>query len=244
MIALFTDFGWNGPYVGQIHARLASDPEPPTVIDLMHDAPRCNPRASALLLAALAEHLPREAIVVAVVDPGVGTARRPIVVEADGRRFVGPDNGLLDAVSARAGRVSWWDIEPQPDVGSATFHGRDLFAPVAARIERGDRLPGTVVEPRFDRSAAGDLAEIIYIDDFGNAVTGLRAPDDRAASLAIGNELFPPARTFADVAPGEGMWLVNSLGLVEVAVNQGNAAQQHALQIGTATHWYDRRSTA
>lgn len=244
MIALFTDFGWNGPYVGQIHALLASDPEPPKVVDLMHDAPRCNPRASAHLLAALAGYLPLEAVVVAVVDPGVGTERRPIVVDADGRLFVGPDNGLLDVVSARARRVTWWEIDVPAATGAATFHGRDLFAPVAARIERGDPVPGTEVNPRFDRAAHGDLAEIIYIDEFGNAATGLRPQGDRGSSLSIGNEVFPAARTFADVAPGEGMWLVNSLGLAEVAVNQGNAARQYALKIGTIAHWYDRRSTA
>lgn len=244
MIALFTDFGWNGPYVGQIHALVASDPEPPTVIDLMHDAPRCNPRASAHLLAALEKQLPLQAIVVAVVDPGVGTERRPIVVEADGRLFVGPDNGLLDVVSARAKRLTWWDIDVQPNTEAATFHGRDLFAPVAACLERGDRFSGTRVEPRFERAAEGELPEIIYIDEFGNAATGLHAPRDPGSSLCIGNEVFLPARTFADVAPGEGMWLVNSLGLVEVAVNQGSAAENFSLGVGRIVHWYDQRSSS
>jgi len=237
MIALFTDFGWNGPYVGQVHAVLAGGPTPIDVIDLMHDAPQCEPRAGAHLLAALAPRLPHGTVFVAVVDPGVGTDRRGLVIEADGRWFVGPDNGLLDVVSARAAEVCWWRIERPPATDFATFHGRDVFAPVAAAIERGEVVPGEPVDASPADGAAEELAEVIYIDDFGNACTGLRDPGPDAGRLRVANRIVPRARTFADVAPGEPMWLVNSMGLVEVAVNCGDAAEDLSLDIGSNIDW-------
>lgn len=239
MIALFTDFGWRGPYVGQVHAVFAQDPDLPPVIDLMHDAPRGNARAAAHLLAALALQSPVGTIFVAVVDPGVGTDRRPLAVAADGRWFVGPDNGLLDVVSARAAEVDWWQIEQPPATDYATFHGRDLFAPVAARIARGEHPPGRRVRP--GQVDGDDLAEVIHVDGFGNTVTGLRAPADRTRSMQVAGHRLPPARTFADRPAGEAMWLVNSMGLVEIAVNRGSAAERLALGIGTPVYWDQKR---
>lgn len=233
MIALFTDFGWRGPYVGQMHAVFARDERPPAVIDLMHDAPRCNPRAAGHLLAALAGFLPAGTVSVTVVDPGVGTDRRPLVVRADGRWYVGPDNGLLDVVSARAAEVRWWCIERRPERDHATFHGRDLFAPVAAAIGRGEPVPGRPVEPGYDPDAVADLAEVIHIDDYGNACTGLRAAAGERPALSVAGTELPAARTFADVGPGEPMSLVNSLGLIEIACNRDNAAARLGLAIGT-----------
>ena len=241
MIALFTDFGWRGPYVGEVHAVLARDPGLPPVIDLMHDAPRYDPRAAAHLLAALVERFSAGTILVAVVDPGVGTERRPLAVEADGRWLVGPDNGLLDVVSARADSVRWWQIGQAPETGAATFHGRDLFAPVAARIARGESVPGSEVEPGHGADAGDDLAEVIYTDGFGNAMTGLRGPPRAGAMLAVADTAVPPARTFADVAPGEALWFMNSIGLVEIAVNRGSAVERLALGVGEPVRWHDKR---
>ena len=241
MIALFTDFGWRGPYVGQVHAVLARDPGLPPVIDLMHDAPPCNPRAAAHLLAALATRMPAGTVWAAVVDPGVGSDRRAIAVEADGQWFVGPDNGLLEVVSARAAHVRWWHIEQRPAGDSATFHGRDLFAPVAARIARGEAPPGSEIDPAHADDAGQDLAEIIYIDDYGNAASGLRAPAIGSGRIRVADTAVPRVRTFADVAQGEPMWLVNSIGLVEIAVNQGSAAVRFALDIGSPVRWQDKR---
>jgi S-adenosylmethionine hydrolase len=237
VIALFTDFGWNGPYVGQIHAVLAEGPAPVEVIDLMHDAPQYDPRAAGHLLAVLAPRMPTGTVFVAVVDPGVGTDRRGIVVEADGYWFVGPDNGLLDVVTARATEPGWWRIERRPSTNAATFHGRDLFAPVAAAIARGEVVPGEPVEATPAASAADELGEVIYIDDYGNACTGLQPPSSGEATLFVSGRELLRARTFADVAPGEPMWLVNSIGLVEIAVNQGDAADELSLDIGTPVRW-------
>lgn len=237
MIALFTDFGWNGPYVGQMHAVIESGPAPVAVIDLMHDAPPCNPRAAAHLLAALAPQLPSGTVFVTVVDPGVGTDRRGIVVEADGRWFVGPDNGLLDVVTARADDAGWWRIDQRPRTAFATFHGRDLFAPVGAFLAAGgDPAERLTALPDERPATVPDRGGIIYIDAYGNAMTGLRTQHLQREVLLVtaGGRRFRHARTFDDVGEGEAFWYENSLGLAELAVNRGSAAEKFDLSVGTS----------
>lgn len=236
MILLFTDFGLRGPYVGQMHAVFARHETAPVVIDLMHDAPSFQPRAAGHLLAALVRTMEPGTICVGVVDPGVGGERPPVVLEADGRWFVGPGNGLFDVVAARAGERRWWRITRDPEGTASTFHGRDLFAPVAAVLARGEPVPGEPFDPDPEPSAADDLATVIYIDGFGNAMTGLRAPDHERP-LRAGGQSLRPVRIFADAEPGEGVWLVNSIGLVEVVVNRGSAADTLGLQPGDPVEW-------
>jgi S-adenosylmethionine hydrolase len=245
MFVLFTDFGRSGPYVGQMHAVLAQEAPSVPVIDLLSDAPAFNPKASAYLLAALAGQFPPGTIVVAVIDPGVGTAEREaVVLEADGRRFVGPGNGLFELVARRASRRRWWRIAWRQQLMSASFHGRDLFAPVAARIARGEWAG---LEP-MDKDRTGehwsdDLAEVIYIDDYGNAMTGLRG--DRVAPgsvIVVGGARLEHARTFGDMPLGGAFWYVNSAGLVELSVNQGRADERLGLRIGTAVQPRDNSS--
>lgn len=236
MIILFTDFGWNGPYAGQIKAVLHTQAPDETVIDLMHDAPSFNPRAAAYLLAALADEFPQGTVFLGVIDPGVGDpARRPAIVKADGRWFVGPDNGLFNVVAMRASRLQWWDINWQPRRLSHTFHGRDLFAPVVARIVNGEHLPGDEqrVEDRLQTDWPEDLAQIIYIDHFGNAITGIRAAVmvDQTMIQCNGYTL-KRANTFSDVEKGQGFWYENSVGLVEIAINSGRADTKLGLNLG------------
>lgn len=236
MLVLFTDFGVSGPYVGQVKAVLAREATGVPVIDLLHDAPAFNPRASAYLLAALAPALPEGAVFVCVVDPGVGTERRAVALHADKRWYVGPDNGLLDVVAARAAESRWWQIAWRPESLSPTFHGRDLFAPVAARIARGEGPPGEPCEsPLLQRNWPADLAEVIYLDPYGNATTGLRAqtlPAD--VMLRANGRCFQPVRTFGDAPPGAAIWYANSSALAELAINQGSAAASCGLAVGTA----------
>jgi S-adenosyl-L-methionine hydrolase (adenosine-forming) len=236
MIYLFSDFGGNGPYVGQLSAVLADAAPGETVVDLMHDAPMFDHRAAAYLLAALVQHLPSGGVVLGVVDPGVGrTDRRAIVMRAAGRWYVGPDNGLFAVVAKQTGDAEWWEITWRPEYLSRTFHGRDLFAPVAGMLARGDDVPG---EPFDVESAVGmdwpnDLGEIVYIDHYGNAMTGIRAftlPKD--AVLKIADVSVARAHIFSDVQPGTVMWYENSCGLVEVAVNKANAAEVMKLYVG------------
>ncbi len=237
MIALFTDFGWCGPYVGQMRAVVARNESAPPVIDLMHDAPTFDASAAAHLLAALAGEFRVGTVFVGVVDPGVGTERVPVVVEADGYWFVGPGNGLFDVFAARAESARWWRITREPERDSATFHGRDLFAPVAAALARGEPVPGEPIDPPHDPEAGAERAAVIYRDHYGNAMTGLRPPADPSARLNVSGRELTGGRTFGDVAPGEGLWLVNSLGLVEAAVNCGSAAAQYGLEVGSPVAW-------
>src|SRR5262249_7951953 len=175
MICLFTDFGLHGPYAGQMRAVLLEQAPAAAVIDLFADAPLANPKAPAYLLAAYAPWLPAGTVFLAVVDPGVGGARPAVIVEADRRWYVGPGNGLFELVLRRAAKAQRWDITFAPPRITATFHGRDLFAPVAAMLARGDAPCGVVRSDDADRRSdwPDDLAEIVYIDHFGNALTGL-----------------------------------------------------------------------
>jgi len=237
MIVLFTDFGRGGPYVGQMAAVLAARAPGVPVIDLMHDAPAFGPRPAAYLLAALAERLPVGTVVLGVVDPGVGTERRPVVMRAGGRWYVGPDNGLFAVAARRAGAAEAWRIDWRPSALSATFHGRDLFAPVAAMLATGAAPPGPPVPPQsVDRPDwPDDLAEIVYVDDYGNAMTGLRAGLlAEEARLAVAGRSLARARTFGDRPPGTPFWYENSSGLAEVAVAQGSAAALLGLAPGAA----------
>jgi len=237
MILLFTDFGLAGPYTGQMKAVLLRDAPGVPVLDLFCDAPTCNPRAAAYLLAAHAGWFPRRAVFLAVVDPGVGGPRAPLAILADGRWYVGPDNGLFEIVLRRAATAQVWEIAWRPPDLSASFHGRDLFAPVAALIARGEApaWQARPIESARRTDWPDDLAEIVYVDHYGNAMTGLRAETvPPGARLAAGGQVVPQARTFVEAAPGAAFWYANSNGLVEIAVNLGRADRAVGLAIGSA----------
>ncbi|NKC12285.1 MAG: hypothetical protein GKR94_08795 [Gammaproteobacteria bacterium] len=204
------------------------------LIDLLHDAPPFDLHASAHLLAALAGDLRGGDVVVAVVDPGVGSeARLPVAVHADNVWFVGPGNGLFDVVASRAHHADCFQIVWRPERLSASFHGRDLFAPVGACLAVGEPVaminqpvPANTVDVR-------GRGKVIYIDRYGNVMTDLRASELSVdARLKIEHRLLPRAVTFANVSVGAPFWYENSSGLVEVAVNQGSAAQMFALEVG------------
>ncbi len=237
MIVLFTDFGLTGPYVGQMEAVLLQAAPDEPVVNLFADVPRCNPKAGAYLLAAYATEFPLDTVFLAVVDPGVGDERRqPCIVRADGRWYVGPDNGLFELVARRARSVCWWNITWRPQRLSSSFHGRDLFAPVAARIARGDEPPGqpVPVAERVKCDWPDDLQEVIYVDHFGNAMTGMRSSTvPSSARLRVAGREIDHARTFSAVPKGEAFWYENANGLVEIAVNQGEAGKILGLTIGT-----------
>jgi S-adenosylmethionine hydrolase len=235
VIVLFTDFGLHGPYTGQMKAVLHLMAPGIPVIDLFADVPAGKPKASAYLLAAYAAWFPAETVFLCVVDPGVGGTRSPIIVEADGRWYVGPGNGLFEMVQRRAVDTRSWTIDWRPERLSASFHGRDLFAPVAAMLARGEPPPG---HPRRDeadrrRDWPDDLGEIVYVDHFGNALTGLRAAMLPAgARLAAAGRVLESATTFSDRPPGTAFWYENSNGLAEIAVNRGRA-DELGLAIGS-----------
>lgn len=235
MIVLFTDFGPRGPYRGQVRGVLEARAPGVPVVDLMCDAPACAPRPSSYLLATLVEPFPKQSVFLCVVDPGVGTARDPLFLRLDDRWYVGPDNGLFDVLAKRAQSVDVWRVDWRPESMSASFHGRDLFAPVAAWLARGERIAASRLEayPKPLHEIPDDLSEVIYVDAFGNAISGIRGDvvgDDDL--LTFGPRRLSFARTFGEVKKGAAFWYRNALGLVEVAVNQGNAAEALGLRVG------------
>lgn len=226
MIHIFTDFGERGPYVGEMEAVLAHlAPEVPR-IRLMSDAPAFDPRRAGCLLAALARRFAPGDVCLAIVDPGVGTDRVPLALRIDGVWFVGPDNGLFELLLRRAQRSTGFRIVWQPAELSASFHGRDLFAPVAARLARGGLYGLEPAVPARFPDWPDDPAEIIYCDQYGNAWTGLRAAGLPPGSrLVVNGQELAQARTFGERAPGEAFWYENSAGLAEIAVNRGSAVE-------------------
>ncbi len=237
MIVLFTDFGLLGPYTGQVKAVLAREAPGVPVIDLFADAPAQNPRAAAYLLAAYAAWFPAGTVFLCVVDPGVGSARAALALSADGRWYVGPENGLFELVLRRAAETQLWEITARPETLSASFHGRDLFAPAAAFVARG-AAPAWEKRPLASARRPDwpdDLSEIVYVDCYGNAVTGLRATHlPPAARLVAFGRAIARARTFSDVPAGTSFWYENSNGLAEIAVNLGRADEDLGLKVGSA----------
>ena len=179
--------------------------------------------------------MPSGTLYLCVVDPGVGGNRAGLILEADGDWFLGPDNGLLSRVAHRAARARLRRIGWQPERLSASFHGRDWFAPAAARLCLGRSLG--LEELASDALVGSDwadaLAAVLYADRFGNLMCGLTAADyAEEGRLGAAGQLIAHARIFGEVPPGEPFWYENALGLVEIAVNQGRADRELGLAPG------------
>jgi S-adenosyl-L-methionine hydrolase (adenosine-forming) len=259
VISFLTDYGLRDGFVGVCHGVIARGCPDARVIDLTHDVPRHDVRAGALLLRSSIEFLPDDTVHLAVVDPGVGTARRAIAVRAaSGAHFTGPDNGLLAPAAERAGGiVEAADIGASPfalSPVSATFHGRDVFAPVAAALAGGRSLsevgegvdPATVTALELTRAAAdGDtlVAHVQYIDAFGNlqldAEAGQLAPLQGAPQLTVSSAAWdlPPQRvrqgvTFGDVETGDLLLYEDGHRRPAIAVNRGSAAERLGVAVG------------
>jgi S-adenosylmethionine hydrolase len=229
---LFTDFGYSGPYVGQMHAAILSVDPRLKVVDLMHDAPAMRPDLAACLLPRVCHCLPDNAVVVAVVDPGVGGDREPLIVETASTVFVGPDNGLFAHIPdvQRVWRLDW-----HPSRISVSFHGRDLFAPAAALLASGQEVPrsGRSTQMPRDTDVAMPLERVVFIDAFGNLMTGI--PGDllmRDCRLQVGSHTVKFAETFCKSSKNVPFWYCNSLGLAEIALARGSAADDLAVAVG------------
>jgi len=235
MIVLVTDYGLKGPYLGEVEAVLFRYAPAQRVITLFADVPRHNPQAGAYLLAAYGRGFPNGTIFFCVVDPGVGGGRdKPVVLRIGDHSFVGPHNGLFDIVARRATGVECWEITWQAEDLSASFHGRDLYAPVCAMLANQQPIPGRRIDWRPRHDWPDDLEKIIYIDHFGNLISGIRAAGiDSSAVVHIGGLALNNAVTFAAAKQGEAFWYANSSGLVEIAVNRGSAATDLSAAIGS-----------
>jgi hypothetical protein len=238
LFTLTTDFGAGSGYPAQMKGVLLSALTDARVVDVSHEVPRYDVVAGALLLEACVPWFPRAAVHLAVVDPEVGTARRALcVVDPEGRRLLAPDNGLLTPFLAAGARA--FAIEPGRAVSaprSATFHGRDLFAPAAIVLAAGGdpaSLWAAVSDPVRVRwavpEARGDelLGETLAADPFGNLVTSIRERDLAGGTVAraeVDGRAARWVRTFADGAPDELLAMMGSGGRVEIALREASAA--------------------
>ncbi len=246
MIVLFTDFGVDDPYVGQLHGVLARVAPDVPVIDLFHGVPNFDIQAAAYLLPAYVVDFAAPAVFLCVVDPGVGTARRPLIMKADGQWYVGPDNGVFHVIARRSRSCRSYAVEWRQQRMSRSFHGRDLFAPVAGMLARGEMPDCVSVEPELSLSGQwpDDLARVLYIDHFGNAITGVRASGvNEDAIISIGGHDVSHAHVFADVPQRQAFWYENANGLVEIAVNQGRADKELGLRLGTELKFVNNANT-
>lgn len=237
-ITLLTDFGTADGYVAEMKGVLHSLAPGVSLVDLAHDVPPHDVEAARLAVARYWRRFPEGTVHLVVVDPGVGSERAAIAVASEGRMLVGPDNGALSPAllvgGARAVTL------PVPLSASATFHGRDVFAPAAARLALGEPVdalgepctsPVLRRTPEAHRDANGALVgEVLLIDRFGNAVTNLLAR--AAGTVEVAGHRIPIRRTYADVASGELVALAGSSGLLEVARRDGRAADVLALSRG------------
>lgn len=250
VITLLTDFGTEDPFVGIMKGVMAGICRRLQFIDLTHAVPPQNiSRASFLLMTSYA-HFPRGTIHLAVVDPGVGGSRRAIAVRLREGFLVGPDNGLFSGVLARSPALEVRELsEPKfwrTRTPSATFHGRDIFAPAAAHLAAGTAFhrlgreidPVTLIrlpQPGFHQVENGSAGVIQDIDRFGNCITSIPAscvPASSQWSVRIGQLVVPGVTTYAAAAPETLIALIGSHGFVEIAAVNGNAARQTAAVIG------------
>jgi S-adenosylmethionine hydrolase len=235
MIVLCTDFGPAGPYTGQMQAVLHGQAPGVPVVSLFTDLPPFDIEAAAYLLPAYTRGFPPGTVFLCVVDPGVGGARPGVVAEIDGRWYVGPNEGLFALLARRADTARCWQLAVPPGA-SPSFHGRDVFAPVAARLARGGSVPGEVTDPTalLRPDWADELWRVAYVDHYGNAITGLRAAVlEPGAGLLLNGYLLKYARTFSDMQDGLVCWYENANGLVEFASNRGRADTALGIQVGT-----------
>jgi S-adenosylmethionine hydrolase len=224
-IALLTDFG-EGPYVGQMQLVMSALAGATPVVPLVSDLPPFRPDLAAYMLPALMRDLPSGTLYLCVVDPGVGGSRGVIAARVGEDWLLAPDNGLLIPALRTGPQSHVYRIGWRPTSLSDSFHGRDLFAPLAARILAGV-LPGATEIALQDLAGADwpvDAAKVCYVDRYGNVMSGMRAAGvDRGTILPVGEHRIGYARTFCEVSAGTAFWYENALGLLEIAVNQGKA---------------------
>jgi S-adenosylmethionine hydrolase len=252
VLTLITDFGYADGYLGAVKGVVLGICPDAVLVDIAHGIPPQAVRQAAYALATAAPHFPPGTVHMIVVDPGVGSQRRPIAVQTERALYVAPDNGVLSLALGRdpprlavhLSRVAY-HLTPI----SATFHGRDIFAPVAAHLAAGIAL-GQVGEPIAPsdltsvpapqpvQSPDGSwLAEIVHVDRFGNLITNLQGAESEihplGTSIRVGGALIPMRRTYADVEPGELVAYVGSGGQIEIGVREGDAARRLGADVGT-----------
>jgi S-adenosylmethionine hydrolase len=249
LLTLLSDFGWSDVYVGVMKGAIAQINCSLTIVDLTHQIPPQNIVAARFCLMNAYPYFPDGTVHVAVVDPGVGSTRRAVAVEFAGGFLVGPDNGLFSGVLSQSPAVraveltnpNYWRT-PYP---AATFHGRDIFAPVGATLASGipiERLgraiePATLVQlaiPECTQTDTGVVGCIQYVDNFGNLVTNIPAAyvQGKSWSIVAVGLTISGCQTYSDRPVGHAIALIGSHGWVEIAINGGNAQAQLQMDWG------------
>lgn len=258
VITLLTDFGSSDPFAGIMKGVILAICPHARIVDLTHEVPPQDVRTGALLLRGAAAYFPAGTIHIAVVDPGVGSRRRAVLVDASGAWFIGPDNGLLQPAAAARGIGAVHELNRAeyhlPDVGR-TFHGRDVFAPVAAHLAAGvaPAALGPVVEGLEalalpEAAVEGDalVGEVVHLDRFGNLVTSIRAADlarFRGSELSVsiaGCASIPLRSAYAEGARGAPLAVIGSWDHLEIAVRDGDAARTLGAGRGTVVRVVSR----
>jgi hypothetical protein len=254
IITLLSDFGLKDPYVAEMKAVILSICPEARMVDISHEIEKFNIRMGAFVLASATPYFPKGTIHVAVVDPGVGTKRRPILVVSKRAFYVGPDNGLLMLSAQREGVSHVYHITNKqymsPQV-SRTFHGRDIFAPTAAHLAKGrvpsefgseinDYMVPKFAEPSLRKNVL--FGEILHIDDFGNVVTNVSMKELERIGVKEGDVLHVKLKedvaklklcvAYGEVEARQPLAIIGSHNFLEISVNQGNAAKRFRTKIG------------
>ena len=244
IVTFLTDFGTRDGYVGSVKGVIKSIAPQTEIIDISHEIPAFDVKAAAFALLNYYSQFPEGTVHLIVVDPGVGSARKPVIAVSEGYFFVAPDNGVLSLVETRE-ELRKYEISLDSglfQIKGATFHGRDVFGPTAAWLTKGKRPQqfGRAIPPaegkskaRFFRiTADGIECDALAVDRFGNVITGLTLADlqqsgGRLKYISVKGRQIPEINDYYGQKPvGQLMALWNSLGLLEISVNQGNAAER------------------
>ena len=253
MITLLSDFGLRDPYVAEMKAVILTICPGAKIVDITHEISKFDIRMGAFVLASAAPYFPRDTVHVAVVDPGVGTKRRPIIIESSRGLYVGPDNGLL-ILAAQEGMKRVYHITNEdfmlPGV-SRTFHGREIFSPVGAYLSKGinpsefgpeisDFVWPSYVKTRFSEGKV--FGEVLHIDDFGNIITNIstswlnkiEATEGGLLVVNVGEktEVLRFCKAYGGVSVETPLAIVGSSNFLEISVNQGNAAEFFGARTG------------
>jgi S-adenosylmethionine hydrolase len=250
IITLTTDFGLADPYVAEMKAMILGINPNVKIVDITHQVEKFSVKNGAFIIAAAAPYFPRGTIHVVVIDPGVGTKRKPILIETEKDFFIGPDNGVLILAAKNQGIKHVYEItNPKfmsPKV-SSTFHGRDIFAPVAAFLSKGikpskfGREIREFFTPRFAEIVEEDkklIGEVIYVDSFGNIITNFTVKyiediEDYVHIELGGKPLkLRLCKAYADVEAQKPLAIIGSHNFLEISINMGNAAQVFGVKVG------------
>jgi hypothetical protein len=254
IITLLSDFGLKDPYVAEMKAVILSICREAAVIDISHEIEKFNIRMGAFILAQAARYFPDGTIHVSVVDPGVGTARRPIVVETGRSLYVGPDNGLLILAARNDGIRHVYEIANRRYMlrkVSRTFHGRDIFSPAAAYLAMGvepsdlgseihDPVEPSFAAPKIRKEEV--IGEVIYIDGFGNLITNISEETLKSLGISEGGSLWIKmgdralslklCSSYGEVEKNKPLAIVGGTGFLEISVNRGNASRILGVELG------------